>query len=496
MNQCSRPCSATRPLDSSDSLKPAAILGALAPLLFGLGACAPSEQEPMAANVLVVVLDALHAGHVHHLGAERETTPNIDALAARGVSYARAFAPAPYTLASIPSLLTGRLPDRHGLVQKTFRLPDSERTLAEQLSRAGLATLGAVGNMNGSELYGLNQGFGEFYNLMRGDQARIRGEAQGIPSELHVPRAPEFVERLEEWLDLGYGSATPALFYLHMLEPHSPYQPPAEFRSLWLDPEYDGPFAGGDNDTLMGSNYGRIAVTPADIEAVRALYDANLAYADHHVGRLLEALERAGVRERTHVALTSDHGEAFWQHDRWGHNDHLYDEALRVPLVIDPAGDDHPQGLVVEQLVSTMDLFPTLSGLLGLDLPTVTLDGLDLFGGPLSDKRELLFRSHALFPDLGLRTARMKGIALQEPGAAERGEPSFLELEMYDVKGDPLELANLALIAEPGQVENTWGRIQAWRDALAADRPAPGAAGELSAAEQAMLETLGYVEEP
>ena len=458
-----------------------------------LGACAPGEREPGVSNVLVIVLDALHAGHVHHLGAERETTPNIDALAARGVSYSAAFAPAPYTLASIPSLLTGRLPDRHGLVQKKVRLPASELTLPEQLSRAGLAGLAAVGNMNGSELYGLNQGFGEFYNLMRGDQALIRGAAQGIPAELHVPRAPEFVERLEAWLDQGYGTTTPALFYLHILEPHSPYQPPAEFRELWLDPEYEGPFAGGDNDTLIGSNYGRVAVTPADIEAVRALYDANLAYVDHHVGRLLEALERAGVRETTHVALTSDHGEAFWQHGRWGHNEDLYDEALRVPLVIDPAGDDHAQGLIVDRLVSTMDLFPTLSGLMGVELPAITLDGLDLFDGPLAEDRELVFRSHALLPDLGLRTARMKSIAVQELGAAE---PSYLELELYDMDRDPLELANLRASAEPGQVESVRGRIEAWLEALATDRPAPEAAAELSAAEQAMLETLGYLDEP
>ena len=152
----------------------------------------------------------------------------------------------------------------------------------------------------------------------------------------------------------------PLLLYLHILEPHAPHLMAEEYRSLWLDPEYDGYFAGGDVRSLMDAIEGKYEPDEQDLAAVIALYDANLRWADHNLGEVRSVLEAAGLWDSALVIVTSDHGEAFWQHGRWGHNDHLFDEQLKVPLVVKLPAGRGPRGLVRTDLVSILDLVPSL----------------------------------------------------------------------------------------------------------------------------------------
>jgi len=216
-------------------------------------ACNPGAPpvEPLGRPpVVLVVFDALHATHLSHLGYPRETTPQLDRLAAEGTSFSEAFAPAPYTVAGIPSLLTGRRPDSHGVTSQAARLADEETTLAELLRAAGYRTLGAVGNLNGGARLGNAQGFDVFEELyFTDDPALIEDTVEGqgvrlVTADLLV----DFTARA-----LAEPSDQPLFLYLHVLEPHAPYSMPDEFRRLWLDPDYDGVFASGEIGPLVCS---------------------------------------------------------------------------------------------------------------------------------------------------------------------------------------------------------------------------------------------------
>jgi len=471
----------------------ASLLAALV-LLAGCGdggGAATDGPRAAGAPVLLIVLDALHAEHMSHLGYERETTPHLDALAADGISFRRAFSPAPYTRAGIPSIHTGRLPDVHGMVSGDTALADSEVTLAELFAEAGYATRAAVANLNGSELYHLDQGFDEFDNYLMPRNGRSADfETRG--TWFHQPKAEEYVPLVERWLDED-GEA-PGFYYLHFLEPHSPYYPPEEFKTRWLDPDYDGIFAAGHTADLVATVKGELDTDAADRRAIKAMYDATLAYVDSQVGAIVDDLKARGRYDDFVIVVTSDHGEAMFQHGRWGHNDHLYDEMVHIPLIVKLPGNPSPVDGADDVMVSNMDIAPSLIEWCDLEPPGVRMDGSSLealvFDEDLEafDRdRELILRTNELEPDLALRTQTDKTIVVRFPkGKIQR-------LEHYDLVADPLEQKNLRqsmqdIVAERAQ------KLVEYRKAAAtrlADRPEL----ELTEAQKALLVELGYAED-
>ena len=457
-------------------------------LAVGLAACGGDSQAPGGTDgppVVVLLLDALHAPHVSHLGNPRATTPNLDALAAEGVTFTRAIAPAPYTLATVSSILTGRLPDVHGLVDKGARLLDEEVTLAEVLARDGYETYAAVGNLNGSSIFNCDQGFETYEEIFRPLHGRsVDVEFDG--EAFHLARAVDYPPVVRRWLEGLAPEATP-FFYLHILEPHEPYSPPEEFRARWVDPEYQGPYHAGDSASLIRGRRGEMPFEPADKEALEAMYDANLAHVDQVVGEIFDLLRARGLWDEALVVVTSDHGEAFWQHGEQGHNTTLYDEMLHVPLIVRfPKGSAPvPPGTRVDELVSPMDLLPSLCEWLNLPLPRAGLDGVGLgavLRGEADPERALILRSHHDPPWFGLRTATRKTIAVQHEGQA-----GISRVEHYRLDQDPAEAQDLGPGAAAADVERLRSfAVESARTRASRDLP-------LSSAEQQMLEQLGYV---
>lgn len=461
---------------------------ALAGLVSTGASCGPGDPATPAphagAPIVLVVLDALDAGHLHHLGYERETSPNLDALAAEGVSFERALSPAPYTLAGIPSLLTGRFPDTHQLTRKTRPLRAGELTLAEVLREAGYATFGAVSNPNGSSMFGCEQGFEVYHEPFRASPDDSR-------DEFRLPDSAEYPDLLREWL-AATPAGTPGFYYMHLLEPHSPYDPPEPYRSTFLDPEYRGPMERGATQVLVDSENGLVELSEADRAATVDLYDANILYADEIFRRLVEALTDAGVYDEAIVIVTSDHGEAFWQHGHWGHNDFLHEEMLRVPLIVKLPGKAGPRGRVVEGLASTIDVVPSLARWVGARAPFELFEGttLDpLIAGEARAERDLFLRTNSDVPDVGVRTPDAKTIVLRDEKTRKR-----TGVEHYDLVEDPRELAPLA---EPGPADEArlvrvmeWA-YEKWEEQKAA-RGEP--VQELSEGARELLESLGYVD--
>ena len=467
-----------------------------------LGACGreapapvPPPQSPPVEPlgrppIVLIVFDALQAAHVGHLGYERDTTPNLDALATEGVSFSRAFAPAPFTLASIPSLLTGRRPDTHGVTSSVARLGDEETTLAEICARSGYRTLGAVGNFNGGSRGGADQGFETFREMFRAPGA-------GADEGLRLATADMFVDFTTELLAQP-GDGRPLLLYLHILEPHAPYVMPPEYRDLWLDPDYDGPFVSGAIQPFIDSLSGKLSVGPRDIAAARALYDANLRWADHNLGLLRAQLEGAGLWDPALVIVTSDHGEAFWEHGRWGHNDHLFDEQLRIPLVVKLPAGRGLRGVVRDDLVSLLDITPSVCEWLDAAPGMLPLDGHSL-AALVEDAdwrprgRELFLRTHHGIATLGLRTAERKIIVERGRKEGDQAWGHVTRTRYYDLDADAGETTDLYR-EHRARADLQAQRLLEWGQAAILGRNERGTG--LTPGEVAMLRGLGYVDVP
>jgi arylsulfatase A-like enzyme len=444
--------------------------------------------------IVLLLFDAYSANHISHLGYPLSTSPNLDALAAEGISFASNFAPAPYTLASIPSLFTSKLPDHHGVTSVDRALSNEETTLAEVLQSAGYGTFGAIANIKGGAMHNFGQGFDVFRELYKDgtDTMKI------VDPALFAPLFSEWAEERE--------TGRPFFFYAHVLEPHMPYAPPKEHRDLWLDPGYDGPYKNGLTKELVtdfAAAGGRLQESQAgddesmhisheDKLAIKGLYDANIHYADSILGDILATLEEAGILDEALIIVTSDHGESMWEHGQLGHSYQVFDEVLRVPMVIRFPKDIEPavpRGTVLETMTSNMDLLPSLCAWLDLP-PPADIDGIPfagLFGAGPSSARQLFLRANQPDPVRGLRGERLK--AVHQPATPTSEAVNLL----FNLKKDPGESTNQRDTRSrfgDDLLEQLEKRLQALRDT------GSGAinAAEATSAEAALIHDIGYAE--
>jgi arylsulfatase A-like enzyme/Flp pilus assembly protein TadD len=366
---------------------PLLALGAVL-VLGGCNRIAATGPAPKRPNLLLVTIDTLRADHVGCYGAQGARTPVLDRLAAEGARFTTAIASAPLTLPSHASILTGLYPPHHGVRYNGIsRLDPSFETLTERLRDGGYATGAVVGSYVLAAKYGLDQGFAHY-----DDDTRSRGDPAERP-------ASEVSDGALAWLA---GAERPFFLWVHYYDPHERYAPPEPFASRFAGRPYDG----------------------------------EIAYVDSELGRLLAALAARGELDETLIAVTADHGESLGEHAEITHSYTLYDAVLAVPLVF--RGPGVPAGRVVEGVVRTVDVAPTLSALLGL-APSGESDGADL--SPLWS---------------GSRTAA-DGIAFAETLATrlEHGWSPLFAIRTRDhhyVRAPRPELYDLAL--DPGQVRS------------------------------------------
>jgi arylsulfatase A-like enzyme len=318
-----------------------------------LAACGP----PPALDVVVVVIDTLRADRLGAYGSQAGLTPNLDALAARGVVFERAYAQSSWTNPSVASLLTSRYQSQHGVTNVMTVLQESESTLAEVFWLNGYATAGFSANAGISIERGFSQGYGEYVAF----QPEAVGEG---PFDVVPVRAPVVNAAALEWLD-EQPRSKPVFLWLQYMEPHFPYVFSERLPELGGAPCPD-PVAENLDDPSGPPP------APGVMHGVEVCYDASVWTADAAVGALLEELRRRGRLARTVVAVTSDHGEEMLEHGRVGHGYTLYEEVTRVPLVVSVPW--RSERLDVRQVVRLIDLGPTLVELAGIK-PPKTFEG-------------------------------------------------------------------------------------------------------------------------
>ena len=313
------------------------------PLLLWLTAlgCGPTKAVPPGAqgsaappNILLISIDTLRADHLSCYGYGRETTPNLDALAARGVLFERAYSSSSWTLPGLASLVTGEHSSTHGCWTFGSRLGHAHTTLAEYLLARGYDTASLTTNLFTSNAYGLQQG------IVLADDGSFRG-AEG-PMELSVtsPRvSDDAIAYLEAKAAVDDG--WPWFLWLHYLDPHDTYVEHEGFSERFITP--------GETD-------------PVRIE--RDLYDGEILFTDHHIGRVLDSLAALGLERETIVVLVADHGEEFGDHGQQHHGHSLYTELTHMPLIVSGPGIDPAR---VTTPASIVDVLPTLLELAGVD---------------------------------------------------------------------------------------------------------------------------------
>ena len=436
---------------------PAAIVAVLA-FAAGCRAPTPSPQGSAPAagwNLLLVTLDTLRADRLGCYGRATAGTPALDALAARGVRFDQAQSAVPLTLPSHATILSGLQPPRHGLRDNgRGSLPADVATLATRLSAAGYRTGAFVGAFVLDHRYGLARGF-DLYD----DEIPRRGSAL----EAERPGS-EVVDRALAWLDdrpgvEGGGVRVPFFAWLHLYDPHAPYEPPEPFR-------------------------GRHPGDP---------YGGEVAAVDAQVARLLAALDRRRETDRTLVVVAGDHGESLGEHGELTHGLLLYQGTLRVPLLLAAPGILAPR--VVREPVGLADVAPTVAALLGQPLAaagSAPLDGRDLSAALLAGEdppaADLYAESRypATFgwsPLLALRRGALKYVApttAQPPGGAE----------LYDLAADPRESHDLR--ADRRRETADLAQALAALDAKLAKEQRAAAPASADAESRARLAALGY----
>ena len=400
----------------------------------GLELARTRGEAPARASVLLVTLDTVRADRLGAWGGPAGLTPVLDGLAARGLVFEEALASAPLTLPSHATLFTGLEPPRHGVHDNgTYVLPSELETLATRLKAAGYETGAFVGAYVLDRRFGLARGFDHYDDRI----ARNESGASVLESER---RGGEVVAAAADWL----GTRSGRFFaWVHLYDAHAPYDPPSPQREAHAGRPYDG----------------------------------EVAYVDACVGRLLEAVRRAGTRAagaEPLVAVVADHGESLGEHGELTHGFFVYQPTLRVPFLL--AGPRVPAGERRKGAARTVDLMPTILGRLGLEIPA-GLDGVDLLGnGPSREAYAETFYP-ASFGWSPLRSFRMGSLKLVD---APRPE-------LYDLAADPREADDIA----SRRAEAVERLRRSLRALLARGRAAAAAAPDAATAER--LRSLGYV---
>ena len=318
--------------------------------LLGVSGCSLREGPP---NILLITVDTLRPDHLGLYGYERPTSPNIDEFFEDTIVFEYAYATEANTTPSVVSFLSGTLPQENGVRLLCQKVPEDLTLISDRLSQAGYQTAGIVSNVVLTvECSDLDRHF-DYYDDYVDDLAT---------ANVYERIAGPTTNAAAEWAVTKYDREQPYFLWVHYQDPHGPYSPPPD-KPVDFTHEGKKRFAIGRVEPYQRVSGGDDALEYIDN------YDEEIAYLDQEVGRLLALLEEKEMLDNTVVIFTSDHGESMMEHEKWfTHGYHVYDEILRVPLMIRYPGRN--RGARVPKRVSLVDLAPTVLDLTGVELET------------------------------------------------------------------------------------------------------------------------------
>jgi arylsulfatase A-like enzyme/Tfp pilus assembly protein PilF len=362
-------------------------------LLACAGALAEVKSAP---NVVVITIDTLRPDHLGCYGDKQIRTPNIDALAAEGTRFERAYTPVPVTLPAHTVIFTGTYPMLSGMHDFSGnKLNATQLTLASVLKEHGYVTGAVVGSAVLDSRFGLNQGFDFYY-----DHFSFNRLQESNLEEMERP-GNVVADATLDWL--GKNRKNKFFLWMHLYDPHYPYRPPAPYSEQYKDRPYDG----------------------------------EIAFADAQVGRLIGFLKANGLYQNTLIVLAGDHGESLGEHGEKNHGFFIYNATLHVPIIIRLPGSSTPR--VVSELASLADLMPTVLHVLKIDVPT-QVQGVNLLplmsASKAAESRSLY--AETFLPRLHFNWSELRAVETEKYHFIDAPKP-----ELYDLSKDPGETQNL-----------------------------------------------------
>jgi len=444
--------------------------------------------EPQPMSIVLISLDTTRADHLGVYGDEKATSPKLDRFAERATVYERAYSTSSWTLPTHASIFTGLLPMQHGaqsdpasenhsLSYGVRPLAESFTTLGEMMRDAGYRTGAVVGGPALRREFGIAQGF-EFYD---DDLASLGDRFHGRRAAKVATSAIQLVERFGD---------EPYFLFVNFFDPHAPYHPPAPYDRGLVNPDETEHKVRLIGRLTAGDRPEPVERYPADqrewIAGMLDAYDAEIRYMDAHLGRLLDAIDASPRGPETLIVITSDHGESFGEHFYLSHGAHLYEDNVRVPLLLRRPGER--DGVRVTGQVQTHQLFPTLLGAAGIDVPEgVDARGLEATGGDVllevrrSDLNVKFFGDFFDRDQMAIQSWPYK-LVLRTTG----------ERELFDLANDPAELHDIST-REPERVAELVAKLRSEvarrpPEYSEADRP------ELRPETEEALRALGYLD--
>jgi arylsulfatase A-like enzyme len=391
-------------------------------------------------KIILVSIDTVRADHVGCYGYGKNTTPAIDALAADSAVFLNTYAPSSWTLPSHVSLLTSLSCFRHGVNREDGRMDSSTVTLADVLRTKEFVCAAVTGGGFVSPVFGFSKGF-DLYLQAEGSPWNSRGAGQ-------------IFDAASQWIDRN--GPKDFFLFVHTYQPHSPYIPPPPCDTMFIGP--DAPWKMIDVGSHLGGPWGLYRNLP-DVErrTIAGLYDGEIRYSDDAlIGPLVAKLKERKIYDETMIIVTSDHGEEFFDHGSWEHGHSLYDEVLKVPLVIKFPGSKY-RGKRISTAVRLIDVMPTVMDVFGAPAEGLGLEGRSLLpvigGRGKKDRISLAYLAGGVLgAPVGEKISVIEGrdkVILNkpwdpaEPGTFLAPPPPFAEIESYDLFSDPRERANV-----------------------------------------------------
>ena len=335
------------------------LIAGIAILLIIVAGC---ERPRHPVNIVMIGVDTLCPDHLGCYGYNSNTSPEIDEFAERGVLFENVISPSPWTLSSFASIFTSLYPTQHGASALNSQLRTDHPTLAMMLLKRGYSTAAIINAPFLRPEYKLDRGF-EYYDY-----------------------APPFADRRADgttaaalkWIDDHIDEHF--FLFVHYFDPHLPYAPPQPFDTMFY-PDYAGDLPSSFDITLFprarATNFETMKSLGAeDWDYIRALYDGEIAFTDRAVGELLRGLDDRNLNENTLVIFLSDHGEEFFEHGGFEHGHTLYNELIKVPLIVSLPGEV-PENARISDHVRLVDIAPTVLDFAGID-PAVHMEGVSL----------------------------------------------------------------------------------------------------------------------
>ena len=468
-----------------------AALGSLVPVEKSQRLTPPAAASPSGPNIILLAIDTLRDDHLKLYDPRAPThTPSIERLARDGILFENGVAQGSWTRPSFGSIYTSLNPREHTAIDIDQRLPDEVTTLAEVLRDAGYTTLGMSNcNPNNGLKMNFGQGFEFFQDLSKG------GSIAGIPIsarrlevvrrfvapfvdgllpfyvdvDQYYQRADRVTKTALEWIDTRTDGDRPFFLVVHFMDPHDPYM--------------DGARTGRGYTHHLLRTHDRASM----VDDLRRAYVGDIDFMDTHLGHLLDGLDERGLYEDALIVLTADHGEEFLEHGDLDHGQSVYEELIRVPLLV-KLPHEAAANVVDERVARHIDIAPTLLSLANL-APPASMQGRALLaddGSPLDDRPQLAFAETNL---QGRALVSVVSGTLKYIRDGSDGEPVSRE-ELYDLAADPTETRNL-LGERPEDAEALAVLVETFLDRDAGISPDEAA---ISSSMTDQLRALGYVD--